>query len=528
MADFSLGAAIGATGKFPRLKINKTEDETGAQSDKELAAIRSGISSDRNKYHNAYIEENKNAAVNLIQTIFKGEKAKDPNRVENAYVGEQELAATRGNLALLSKDLFDIEDKVMEGDMGAAREYIPESLKIFSKISRSAKSQEDLFSRIQENPEVFVDGYLNVTTDPNGLKRIQPIFHNNYDFEKILGSNDIFNLSKDGQIIKENINKNDKEKTIERIFSLPANREEAQELQKLFPEIKLDKNAFDIGKNWFNSNPLAQKQFRSQLYWDGIPDAQDPMKMNNDQLYSEFYNKFVVTNIPAKFENKDQTFRRTNINVNVSTGQKVAPTSFQVGSMTMNYKGKPNGLSTEFSSSVSSDPAGTQVQLPTNRYMINMDTGAPEFTTTAMKDFYINRVAVLPAQKMMDASTGKTVLVPVDGEEKKVLQASGDLIYFPFAVGNTQPLKIGTAPEIGKFSYAIPLYEPNANGQWVIPKEYRKIKTTGGSPTLSQITSRNKWDEATQVNWDNAYFDLMSKVVDEVDAIAVKKSKTKK
>jgi hypothetical protein len=191
----------------------------------------------------------------------------------------------------------------------------------------------------------------------------------------------------------------------------------------------------------------------------------------------------------------------------------------------MNYKGKANGLSTDFASSVSSDPAGTQVQLPTNRYMINMDTGSPEFTTTAMKDFYINRVAVLPAQKMMDASTGKTVLVPVDRDEKKLLEASGDLIYFPFAVGNTQPLRIGTAPEIGKFSYAIPLYEPNANGQWVIPKEYRKIKTTGGSPTLSQITSRNKWDEQTQVNWDNAYFDLMSKVVDEVDAIAVKKSK---
>jgi hypothetical protein len=527
MADFSLGAAIGATGKFPKLKVNKIEDETGAQTDKELAAIRSGISADRNKYHNVYIDENKNAAVNLIQTIFKGEKTKDPNRVENAYVGEQELAAIRSNLALLSKDLFDIEDKVMEGDMGSAREYIPKSLKIFSEISRTAKSQDELFNRLKENPEVFVDGYLTIKTDPNGLKRVQPIFHNNYDFEKILSSNDIFNLSRDGQIIKEDINKNDKEKIIQRIYSIPATKDEARELQKLFPEINLDKNAYDIGKNWFSSNPLAQKQFRSQLYWDGIPDAQDPMKMNNDQLYDEFYNKFVVTNIPAKYENKDQVFRRTNINVNVSTGQKVAPTSFQMGPMTSNYKGKPNGLSTQYSSSVSSDPAGTQVQLPTNRYMINMDTGNPEFTETAMKDFFINRIAILPAAKIQ-GQDGSIIFSPLTTDEVKIAEKTGDVMYYPFAIGNTQPIKIGTAPDIGKFSYAIPLYEPNAKGEWVIPKESRRVKTNGGSPTLSQIINRNSWNEETQANWDATFFNMMAKVVDENDAKANKKAKSDK
>jgi hypothetical protein len=157
-----------------------------------------------------------------------------------------------------------------------------------------------------------------------------------------------------------------------------------------------------------------------------------------------------------------------------------------------------------------------------------MNTGTPEFTTTAMKDFYINRVAVLPCYKAMDETTKKTVLVPATDEEKKKLEASGDLMYFPFAIGNTQPLKVGEAPEIGKFSYAIPLYEPNEKGQWVIPKESRKVKTTGGSPTLSQIINRNKWDEDTQANWDNSYFTLMSKVVDELDAINNKKAKTKK
>ena len=212
MADFSLGAAIGATGKFPKLKINKIEDETGALADKELASIRDNISVDRNKYHNVFIDENKDLTVGLIRTILKAEKSRDPARVEISHVGKEVLKAKRDNLALQSADLFDIEDKVQEGDMGTAREYIPPSLKKFVKISKSATSQEDLARRLKENPDVFVDGYLDPTPTPDGLRRYSAILHNNYDFEKILGSNDIFNLSRDGQMIKEEINKNDKEK----------------------------------------------------------------------------------------------------------------------------------------------------------------------------------------------------------------------------------------------------------------------------------------------------------------------------
>ena len=54
---FSLGAAIGATGKFPKLKQSNVDEAKLDRKAKELAAIRSRITTDQNKFHNAFIEE---------------------------------------------------------------------------------------------------------------------------------------------------------------------------------------------------------------------------------------------------------------------------------------------------------------------------------------------------------------------------------------------------------------------------------------------------------------------------------------
>ena len=88
---------------------------------------------------------------------------------------------------------------------------------------------------------------------------------------------------------------------------------------------------------------------------------------------------------------------------------------------------------------------------------------------------------------------------------------------YPFAIGNQRSLSVSKAPEVGVAGYAIPLYEPDTQGKWIVPQDSRKVKTTGGSPLLSQIVQRNKWDEASQANWDEAFFKIMNGVRDEND-----------
>lgn len=513
-SGFSLGAAIGATGKFPKLSINQEADKFKDKKDTQLAAIRARVSADQNKYHNAYIGANEELTSNFINELYQIEKSNDPEGVTKAYKSFNSLNSKRDNFLILSNDLFNFEKQVQLGPEKG--EYIPPSMQKAAEISKSVRSEEELYQKMLENPDIFVDGYVTINPDAKGLKRLNRIVHKKFNFSEILTSKKVFDLSTMGVVIEKNVQKNDKEREVDRFISIPYNRKEAIELKKLDPHVNIEQNAYDMAKAWFSNNPLAQQQYRSELYWDGIPDAQDPTKMDFDTLYDEFYNDYVIPNIPKKYQNDYRTFSRTDIQIGL--GEQVAPTSFQVGPLTTNYNKKLNNLYTPYSAAVSAEPSGTKIQHPTNRYIISLDEGAPTFTTTALKDFYMSTVAVLPAVKAKDPVSGKIVVVPIDEETKKIVEGKGEkYMMLPFALGNNQPIRIGTAPEVGQTGYAIPLYEPDAQGRWIIPQEMRKIKTTGGSPLLSKIIERNKWTKETKANWDVTFYELMKQVVDEND-----------
>jgi hypothetical protein len=61
------------------------------------------------------------------------------------------------------------------------------------------------------------------------------------------------------------------------------------------------------------------------------------------------------------------------------------------------------------------------------------------------------------------------------------------------------------------------LYEPDANGNFIIPQDIRQAKNGKGSPLLSQIITRGKWDEESQSNWNKSFFSMMGGVKDQND-----------
>lgn len=512
---FSLGAAIGATGKFPKLK--QPEQDTSAQDRvaRELTAIRQGITVDKNKYHNAYINQAANDQQEAIFQLMNAERNKDPERVSIAYNVDGELQRKRNFLQVLSQDLFSIEEDAEIGDQKGL--YVPKYFQDLRAITKSAKSEDDLFKRLQENPEFFKDGYLKITVDENGLKRIIPTLNKKYDFEKILSGKDVFNLSQHGVLIKEEKNLTDKERTIERYTSIPMNKQEAIELQKTDPTVKPENNAYDLGKNWFLSNPKAQQQYKSMLYETGRLVDGDPAETNPEELYKNFYKDYVVNNIPAKYENKDALVPRYITNINVDTSQKVAPTTFSIGTFSTNYLGNDE-LFTEYGIAASKEAEGVQVEIPQTSYIISLDTGKPEFRGTATKKMTIARIGVFPATRAKDPATGKIILIPLTKKQKKEYDEKGKkYLMYPFALAVDKPLEIGVMPDLSKAAYAIPLYEPDANGNFIISSDVRQAKNGKGSPLLSQIITRGKWDEESQTNWNKSFFTMMGGVKDQND-----------
>lgn len=518
-SGFSLGAAIGATGKFPKLKTAEIDSGASDRQARELAAIRSRVTADDTKYHNVFIKENEDANAAFIQSMIQSEKMKDPDVVSKVYLGENKLKSTRNEFLLASKYFFDIENKIEDAKNQKTVEYISPSMETLYKALKESKSKEELYNRYIKNPEMFADGYVTMDKLPDGYVVPKVNFHNKYDFPTLFSKGSkVFNLSEKGVVITEQTTTTKEGRQVDRYISIPANREEALELKKTNPNVNEKANAFDLGKEWFVKEPDAQKQYRSQLANDGKPDALDPYAMTFDQLYDQLYKESILPNIPAKYENKDTLFTRNSFVVNVNNTKEVAPTDFTVGPLTANYNGKSNGLKTDLSASVSSEADGTLAQIPSNSYIISLDNAKPAFSGTAQKDFKINRIAILPAIKAKDAATGVVFLRPITSDEQAALDAAGTkYLMYPFAIGNQRQLNVGKAPDVGVNGYAIPLYEPDKNGRWIVPKESRKVKTTGGSPLLSQIVQRNKWDKASQQNWDDAFFTMMAGVRDEDD-----------
>jgi hypothetical protein len=346
-SGFSLGAAVGATGKFPKLRINKVEDETGKKTEAELERIRNSFTLDNNKYHNVYVDQNKGILDQSVRTLLDAEKSRDPNVVEKAYQLRNNINASQNKFLNLSKTLFDFESTVENIKGKKSDLFFSPSLEKAYEIIKSSANEQDMFQKFSKDPTLFADGYFGFEQTPNGVT-IKPRFAERIDFEKVFSGGTVYKLNENGVLMSEKTDPNAKGQTIRRFYSIPANRQEALELKKTDPNVKEDRNAYDMGKAWFQTTPEAQSQYRSYLYHQrGEKTALDPTKMTTDQLYENLYNEIVSKNIPVKYENRDQMERRTVINISNQMGQQVAPTDFTVGPMTSNYKGETNSLYTE-------------------------------------------------------------------------------------------------------------------------------------------------------------------------------------
>jgi hypothetical protein len=525
-SGFSLGAAIGATGKFPKLKPAEVDTAAQDRVARELTAIRSGITSDKNNYHNVYVNQAADKTRDAVYDLLQYERNRDPERVTKAYDINNELDRSRNFLMLQSKSLFEFEQLAEDGDKKGL--YIPGYFEEIKKISKTATSEDDLFNKIISNPKIPLvkiddqnyiskDGYLTLKMPIDGLKSIVAERKDKLDFEKEFSGKNIFNLDQQGVLISEDKNFTDKERTINRFKSIPINREEALKLKETQPEIKPENNAWDIGSKWFKNNPNAQMQYRSMLIETNQIADGDPALGNVDELYKRFYSDYVINNIPAKYENKDQLVPRYITNINVSTGQDVAPTSFSIGRFTTNYLGGDE-LATDLGVAASKEPDGVQVEIPQNAYIISLDTGKPEFRGTATKQMTVARIGVFPATRAKDPESGKIVLVPLTTKQQKEKDAKGEkYLMYPFALAVDKPLEIGVMPDLSKAAYAIPLYEPDADGNFVISTEVRRSKNGKGSPLLNQVISRGKWDDESLANWNVTFFNMMKGVKDQND-----------
>jgi hypothetical protein len=514
-SGFSLGAAIGATGKFPKLKISTEDEGKKDRTAKELAAIKSSLTIGDDIYHNVYVGKMADESEKMIQQIIENERTKNPDIVSSAYKMQNTFQKERNYAKNQSKHLFTLQSKLENLDK--QNQFAPKALQDkFLPILRNATSEEQLFGFLRENPELFRDGYLQISPNAEGLQGLEVITHDKVDFDDLINDTKLFNKS---HLVKINETKNttDKERTIDRYFSVPKDRVEAEELAKTDNTINISNNAFDLGKRWFTSRPDVMRQYKSILYQNGDLKDGDPAEKNVDDLYDMFYKEHIIRAIPKQYENKDQILPRYITNINVDTGQKVAPTTFSMGTFSTNYLGNDE-LYTEYGISASKEADGVQVELPQTPFIISLDTGKPEFRGTATKNMTIARIGVFPATGGKDPVTGKTILVPLTKKQKSEYDAKGKkYLMYPFALAVDKPLEIGVMPDLSKAAYAIPLYEPDANGNFIIPQDIRQAKNGKGSPLLSQIITRGKWDEESQSNWNKSFFSMMGGVKDQND-----------
>jgi hypothetical protein len=525
-SGFSLGAAIGATGKFPKIKVAAEDEGKKDRTAKELAAIKSSLTLGDDLYHNVYVGKMAEQSGDMIQQIIESERNRDPDIVSRAYKMQNNFQKERNYAKNQSQHLFTLQKKLENLDKD--NQFAPKPVQDeFLPMLRNATSEEQVFGFLKENPRLFKDGYLRINPNEDGLKGVEVITHDKVDFDDLINDTKLFSRS---HLVKINETKNttDKERTIDRYFSIPRDRLEAQELAKTDNTVTISNNAFDLGKAWFTSRPNVMRQYKSTLYENNQLKDGDPAETDVDELYRMFYRDHIVRAIPKKYENKDQVLPRYQTNVYVNNAQQVAPTSFSVGQTRVAYRGDKQLFSPN-TVYVSREADGIELQNASNLYAVSLDTGVPDLAGTATKNFKVSTISLFPCiVTEYTTPTGATrkVLTLLDEDQKKTKDQNGEVyMMMPFAIGTSKSLEIGTLPDVGKRTYAIPLYEPNEEGKFVIPNDIRQAKTIKGSPLLDQIVQRNKWDEMSLSNWTSSYLDVMKGVVDQNDAAAKKAAK---
>lgn len=510
MAEFSLGAAIGATGKAPRLKV--PSGDTDQRIEKNLDRIRQQIALNKKVYHNAYLDDAKDLTTNYIGTLARLEKSKDPNIVERADVGLINWDTETDRMVLKSKVLFDIENFVQQ----PGKNYVSPGVEKAYSLIKDANSEVSMLKKFQENPDIFADGYIRVSPETGFLEFEKQPYIDLTDYIR----NKLFDINVDGVEISENVSKiagtGGKALTQEKVISIPFNAEEARLLKKNNPSLRVSEksNAYDLGKAWFMGSDVVQEQYKSEKYWGTADEATraEILVQGSEGLYEYFYNEKIKPNVPKKSIDKNIFLgTRTNITVNNSNND-AAPTTFQVASMILNFKNKPNALRTEKMVSVASANGGTMIRIPKNRNILSMKTGLPAFNDVAETNFYASHIGVFPTKKSQDKN-GQIFLRVLEAEEVNAAAANGEkIMYLPWALASQNQFAVAAAPQVGVESYLVPLYYPEENGDVIIGPDKQSV-------VLDDLTRRAKWNEADLKNWNKAYSNIKGGIKDQKNAV---------
>jgi len=159
MAEFSLGAAVGATGKFPRYKApDKTEEFLDDKAKDELSRLRQMVSMDKKVYHEIYQEDIKNLTANFIKQQAELFRQRDPNIVEKSYLEKNNWDVETDKYVNKSAYLKKLEDLAEQGD--AKGRFVPNSVIRARDLLRGSKTEQEYLNKLKENPDIFADGYV--------------------------------------------------------------------------------------------------------------------------------------------------------------------------------------------------------------------------------------------------------------------------------------------------------------------------------------------------------------------------------
>lgn len=509
MAEFSLGAAIGATGKFPRYKAPETQDFISDKTKDELANLRKMVSTDDKVYHSIYVPSVKDATVKFIDEQANLQKQRDPEIVAKT---QKALADWResSNLYLnKSANLKNLETFAEKG--GSIGQYVPESVKKARDLIVTSKTESEMLEKFKQNPDIFADGYIAFDPETGTVKYTADDI---FDFKGYVNKELLKKQFARVEFEKIETKNNVRSKTT--VLTIPADEAEAKAMREA--AIKRDgrdpgeySNAYDMGYNWFVNNPMAQRQYKSIKYWQGQKDVLDK---SIDEVYKDFYNEYILTSIPEYQKGTDMYVGSRNINV-YNPGGVTTPTGYaRQPQLTINYG--LGDIVAKSTSNLSKTAGGTEVRMPKNKYIINMKTGTSAFKSDDVTQgvFYISTISVMPTVKLKDG----TYRPLADKEAVELTKQGRKLMYIPWALADEQRLVVGSLPTIGKATYAVPLFEPT-NGKLVIPKTAR----TGDNPdaisyVLGSIFRDQKLSREQQVEWKKVYREMMADVVDETES----------
>lgn len=514
MAEFSLGAAIGATGRFPRYTApTPQKDEYAKEAQEELRNLRNRVSIDKKKYHRIYEDPVKDMTIDFYNNASRDILSRDPGAMNSAFERYANWDAETNKYVARSESLKALENYA---DLGrTVGKFVPNSVIKARNLINQAKNEEDLLNKIQENKDIFLTGY--VTADPT-TGMITAFQEDAIPFDQVMQKTiltkdkaNVLNLEKttEGNIAREY-----------KRYTIPADKAELAKMKGTMRQLVGSdpgeiETAYDLGWKYFSNNPTAQKQYRALKFDQGDDTV---MNQSPQQLYDGFYKDYVVPNIPNYDESK-QTYVGLRTSVYVGGGAQVAPTKFQIAqNEPINYGGTSNVA--KVSAVLSKDPDGTDIDYSKNIGVIRQNNlkGAFGPTQSGALKLKVSRLYVLPSGYDTDIGAYR----PLNKTQLDNAIASGNKpLYLPWASASAYPdVAMAGYASVGQESYWIPVFNPtvvDGKTRMIITPQQRQGNNLEGSNILNALFLNQKLDPTEKASWTQTYQNLMKQVVDSND-----------